>query len=197
MAVPVRPRPPSQAISTRSSADRSRTSRRAVTASAGSAGSRKSGQRTQRDSHRCSSCGFAVRYKPKSGAYPSDGSPRRRARPRTTRPSGSATTPERSFGHVATPPVCALAWSTEARSAQVLMSSSAQDVVASRQDATSHCPWSLPPAAITEPSARSPRVWVEPAATAATSRHACTSHCPRALSPAARTRPALVTPTVW
>ena len=91
-AVPVRPRPPAQAISTRSVAARCQASVNVGRTSARSAGKRKSGQRSHRDSQGTSGGGWPSKYTPKAGLGPS-GSGRLRPRPRTSLPEGSRRTP--------------------------------------------------------------------------------------------------------
>ena len=98
MAVPVRPRPPRQAISTRSHSLRRHTSSRASRAARRSDGSRKSGHRSQACGHGTAGGSRPSRYRPYSGSLPS-GSARRKARPRTRRPDGSTTTPAPSWSH--------------------------------------------------------------------------------------------------
>jgi hypothetical protein len=90
--VPVRPRPPAQAISTRSVAARCQASVNVGRTSARSAGRPKSGQRSHRDSQGTSGGGWASRYTPKTGLGPS-GSGRLRPRPRTSLPEGSRRIP--------------------------------------------------------------------------------------------------------
>ena len=91
-AVPVRPRPPAQAISTRSVAARCQASVNVGRTSARSAGRRKSGQRSHRDSQGTSGGGWPSKYTPKAGLGPS-GSGRLRPRPRTSLPEGSRMIP--------------------------------------------------------------------------------------------------------
>jgi hypothetical protein len=69
-AVPVRPRPPQQATSTRSVAARRQASRKASSASTSSAGRRRSRQRTHRESHATGRGRRPSRYSPKSGPGP-------------------------------------------------------------------------------------------------------------------------------
>jgi hypothetical protein len=90
--VPVRPRPPAQAISTRSVAARCQASVNVGRTSARSAGKRKSGQRSHRDSQETSGGDWPSKYTPKAGLGPS-GSGRLRPRPRTSLPEGSRRTP--------------------------------------------------------------------------------------------------------
>ena len=92
-AVPVRPRPPAQATSTRSVAARCQASVNVGRTSARSAGRRKSGQRSHRDSQGTLGGGWPSRYTPKAGAGPS-GRGRLRPRPRTSLPEGSRMTPD-------------------------------------------------------------------------------------------------------
>ena len=91
-AVPVRPRPPAQAISTRSIAARCQASVNVGRTSARSAGSRKSGQRSHRDSQGTSGGGWPSKYTPKAGMGPS-GSGRLRPRPRSSLPEGNCRIP--------------------------------------------------------------------------------------------------------
>ena len=86
------PRPPAQAISTRSVAARCQASVNVGRTSARSAGRRKSGQRSHRDSQGTSGGGWPSRYTPKAGLGPS-GSGRLRPRPRTSLPEGSRKIP--------------------------------------------------------------------------------------------------------
>ena len=96
--VPVRPRPPRQAISTRSHSLRRHTSSRASRAARRSDGSRKSGHRSQACGHGTAGGSRPSRYRPNSGSRPA-GSARRKARPRTRRPDGSTMTPAPSCSH--------------------------------------------------------------------------------------------------
>ncbi len=108
-AVPVRPRPLAQAISTRSVAARCQASVNVGRTSARSAGKRKSGQRSHRDSQGTSEGGWPSRYTPNAGWGPS-GSGRLRPRPRTSLPEGSRMTPaaegsqnSSTAGHISRP----------------------------------------------------------------------------------------------
>jgi hypothetical protein len=101
-AVPVRPRPPPQAISTRSRPDRCHSPASARRASIGSAGSLKSGHRNHRDSHATGADGLPCRYSPKWGRGPS-GSGFLSPRPRTSRPDGRRSTPCADSGHLSMP----------------------------------------------------------------------------------------------
>ncbi len=101
-AVPARPRPPPQAISTRSRPDRCHSPASARRASIGSAGSLKSGHRNHRDSHATGADGLPCRYSPKWGRGPS-GSGFLSPRPRTSRPDGRRITPCADSGHLSMP----------------------------------------------------------------------------------------------
>ncbi len=91
-AVPVRPRPPWQATSTRCVALRRNASANASAASARSLGSRKSGQRTHRTGHGSTSGWCADSSSAHSGTGPGGVGPPAR-RPRTRRPDGNLSTP--------------------------------------------------------------------------------------------------------
>jgi len=98
--VPVLPRPPTQASSTRSFAACFHASRRPSWASWRSVGSRKSGQRTHRDSHETGSGRLLSRYTPNSGRAPFS-SGRFSPRPRTSRPEGRDKIPGAPTHHAA------------------------------------------------------------------------------------------------
>lgn len=98
-AVPVRPRPPPQATSTRSAAVRAQASANTSLARTRSLGSRKSGQRSHRDSHAGGGGSLPRRWTAKPGAGP-EGSGLRNPRPRTSRPEGRRRTPGASSGQV-------------------------------------------------------------------------------------------------
>lgn len=85
--MPVRPRPPVQATSTRSASARRHTSSTASRASARSLGSHQSGHRTQREGQPTGAGGLSCRYSPNSGGTSAAASCRR-PRPRTSRPDG-------------------------------------------------------------------------------------------------------------
>lgn len=97
-AVPVRPRPPPHATSTRSVPARFHASARVVRAASRSLGRRKSGQRTHADSQGTSGGVLPSRYTPRVGTGPA-GSGRRSPRPRTRRPEGSRSTPGTFASH--------------------------------------------------------------------------------------------------
>lgn len=90
----MRPRPPPQAISTRSPTARRQAPARTARASARSAGSRKSGHRSRGASRGTGGGSLPSRYTAYvGGGVPSSGRGRRGARPRTVRPEGSHRTP--------------------------------------------------------------------------------------------------------
>jgi len=103
-AVPVRPRPPVQATSTRSSVARFHASRKAASASSRLMGSRQSGQRIHRDGQPTGGGVLPCRYSANWGTA-SSGTGWRRPRPRSSRPDGRRRTPDADRSQVPSSPI--------------------------------------------------------------------------------------------